>query len=142
MESDSTYQFIAGKLFYHSIWTMHHLTIKRVYEKAAKNEYRILVDRLWPRGVTKERAAIDLWLKDVAPSTELRKWFGHDPIRFSEFRSRYTEELTQNSAVTTVIDILAEHEQVTLIYAAKSETINHAIVLKEYLESMRMTKRS
>lgn len=116
---------------------MHTITIKRVYEKAEKNEYRILVDRLWPRGLTKERAAIDLWLKDVAPSTELRKWFNHDPAKFSEFRLRYTEELAKNSAAKAVADVWAEHERVTLVYAAKNEAINHAIVLKEYIESMK-----
>lgn len=116
---------------------MHTLTIKRAYEKVEKNEYRILVDRLWPRGLTKERVKVDLWLKDVAPSAELRKWFGHDPAKFSEFRSRYIEELTENPAVKVVTDILVEHEHVVLVYAAKNEVINHAIVLKEYIESMR-----
>ena len=115
---------------------MHHLTIKRVYEKAEENEYRILVDRLWPRGVTKERAAIDAWLKDIAPSTELRKWFSHDSTKFTEFRSRYLKELAENSMVRTVIDVLAQHEHVTLVYAARNEAINHAIVLKEYIESV------
>ena len=120
---------------------MHHLTIKRVYEKAEENEYRILVDRLWPRGVSKKSAAIDLWLKDIAPSPELRKWFGHDPARFREFSSCYVEELEKTSAVSTVINILAEHAQVTLIYAAKDEAINHAVVLKNYIESMCKTQR-
>lgn len=114
---------------------MHHLTIKRVYEKVEENEYRILVDRLWPRGVSKKRAAIDLWLKDIAPSPELRKWFGHDPAKFTEFSLRYVEELEKTSAVSTVINILAEHAQVTLIYAARDEAINHAMVLKNYIES-------
>lgn len=114
---------------------MHHLTVKRVYEKAEENEYRILVDRLWPRGVSKKSAAIDLWLKDIAPSPELRKWFGHDPARFREFSSCYVEELEKTSAMSTFINILAEHAQVTLIYAAKDEAINHAVVLKNYIES-------
>ncbi len=120
---------------------MHHLTIKRVYEKAEENEYRILVDRLWPRGVSKKSAAIDVWLKDIAPSPELRKWFGHDPAKFTEFSSRYVEELKKTSAVSTVISILAEHAQVTLIYAAKDEAINHAVVLKNYIESRCKTQR-
>lgn len=78
---------------------MNAIKIKRVYEKAEKDEYRILVDRLWPRGLTKEQAAIDLWAKEIAPSSELRKWFGHDAEKFLEFRARYVEKLAQNLAV-------------------------------------------
>jgi uncharacterized protein YeaO (DUF488 family) len=116
--------------------TMRVIKIKRVYEKAAKDEYRILVDRLWPRGLTKERAAIDLWLKEIAPSSELRKWFAHNPERFLEFSARYGEELAQNPAVAIVSDLLTKHEHVVLVYAAKSEDINHAVVLKGFMESM------
>ncbi len=116
--------------------TMSAIKIKRVYEKAAtKDEYRILVDRLWPRGLTKEQAAIDLWLKEIAPSPGLRKWFGHDPERFLEFRTHYIEELAQNPAVAIVLNLLTKHKHVTLVYAAKSEDINHAVVLKEFMES-------
>lgn len=116
--------------------TMSAIRIKRVYEKAEKDEYRILVDRLWPRGLTKEQAEIDLWLKEIAPSSELRKWFGHDPEKFLEFRTRYVEELAQNPAVTIVSNLLTKHKHVALVYAAKSEPINHAVVLKGFMESM------
>lgn len=116
--------------------TMSAIKIKRVYEKAEKDEYRILVDRLWPRGLTKEQAAIDLWLKEIVPSSELRKWFGHDPEKFLEFRARYVEELAQNPAVATLSNLLTQHKNVALVYAAKSEDINHAVVLKEFMESM------
>lgn len=115
---------------------MSAIKIKRVYEKAAKDEYRILVDRLWPRGLTKERAAIDLWLKEIAPSPGLRQWFGHDPERFLEFRTHYVEELAQNPAVAIASNLLTKHKNVTLVYAAKSEDINHAVVLKGFMESM------
>lgn len=115
---------------------MNAIKIKRVYEKAAaEDEYRILVDRLWPRGLTKEEAAIDLWLKEIAPTTALRLWFGHDPEKFLEFRTRYIQELIQNPAVGIVLNLLAQYKQVTLVYAAKNEEINHAVVLKEFMES-------
>lgn len=117
--------------------TMSVIQIKRAYEKAeTKDGYRILVDRLWPRGLTKERAAIDLWFKEIAPSPGLRKWFGHTPDRFLEFRTRYVEELAQNPAVANVPSLLAKHEIVTLVYAAKSVEINHAVILKEFMESI------
>lgn len=115
---------------------MSAINIKRVYENAAKDEYRILVDRLWPRGLTKKQAAIDLWLKEIAPSPELRKWFNHDPEKFKEFRNRYVAELTQNPATAVVLNLLAKHKTVTLVYAAKNEDINHVVVLKEFMESM------
>ena len=115
---------------------MNAIKIKRVYEKAEKVEYRILVDRLWPRGLTKEQAAIYLWLKEIAPSSELRKWFGHDPEKFLEFRARYIEELAQNPAVAILSNFLTQHKNVALVYAAKSEDINHAVVLKGVMESM------
>lgn len=116
---------------------MSVIKIKRAYEKAETNDgYRILVDRLWPRGLTKERAAIDLWLKEIAPSPGLRKWFGHDPERFLEFRTRYVEELVQNPAITNVSDLLTKHRIVTLVYSAKNVEINHAVILKGFMESI------
>lgn len=116
---------------------MSVIKIKRAYEKAEANDgYRILVDRLWPRGLTKERAAIDLWFKEIAPSPGLRKWFGHDPERFLEFRTRYVEELAQNPAITNVSDLLTKHRMVTLVYSAKNVEINHAVILKEFMESI------
>ena len=115
--------------------TMSAIKIKRVYETAAKDEYRILVDRLWPRGLTKEQAAIDLWLKEIAPSPGLRKWFRHDPEKFLEFRTRYVEELAQNPTVAILSSLLTKHKKIALVYAAKNEDINHAAVLKGFMES-------
>lgn len=115
---------------------MSTIKIKRVYENVTKDEYRVLVDRLWPRGVTKEQAAIDLWLKEIAPSPELRKWFNHDPEKFNEFRNRYIAELERNPATATFLNLLAKHKTLTLVYAAKNEDVNHAAVLKGFMESM------
>jgi len=110
------------------------MKIKRVYDKPEKEDgLRILVDRLWPRGLTKEKAQVDIWLKDIAPSTELRKWFGHDPARWIEFRKRYLEEIENNEKE---ISILKEHlktGRVTLVYAARDEEQNEARVLMELL---------
>jgi uncharacterized protein YeaO (DUF488 family) len=101
--------------------------IKRIYEPAeAGDGLRVLVDRLWPRGVSK--AAIDLWLKEVAPSTGLRRWFDHRPDRWAEFQRRYQIELAQNPAIARLRD-LAGRSDLTLLYAAKDETHNHAVVL-------------
>lgn len=111
------------------------LRVKRVYEQATQDDgYRVLVDRLWPRGETHEKAAEDLWLKEIGPSTELRKWFGHDPANMAEFKERYFVELDQNPAVAELEKIIHEHPTVTLLYAAKDPKINHAVVLKEYLD--------
>lgn len=110
------------------------LRLKRVYERPAKDDgLRVLVDRLWPRGLKKEDAAVDLWLKEIAPTSELRKWFGHDPERWTEFRRRYRVELEQRGEQ---IGTLRERGggTVTLLYGAKDEKHNQAIVLKEFLE--------
>jgi uncharacterized protein YeaO (DUF488 family) len=110
------------------------LAIKRVYEKPAKTDgLRILVDRLWPRGLSKQKAAIDLWLKDIAPSTELRKCFGHDPERWTEFRRRSRAELKANDAVKALRAEL-KVPRVTLLYGAHDEEHNQARVLVEYLK--------
>lgn len=111
------------------------IKLKRVYELANKNDgYRVLVDRLWPRGLTKEKAQVDLWLKDIAPSTELRKWFGHDSSKWSEFKKRYHNELKENPiAVAQLVDLL-EKRDITVVYGANDEIHNEAVVLKEYLE--------
>jgi uncharacterized protein YeaO (DUF488 family) len=110
------------------------LHLKRIYESPTSSDgYRVLVDRLWPRGVSKTRAALDLWLKDVAPSPELRTWFGHDPNRFAEFAHRYQAELKHNPAVVTLRQALAEHRDVTLLYAAHDPAINHAVVLRDHI---------
>jgi uncharacterized protein YeaO (DUF488 family) len=111
------------------------IRVKRAYEKAeAADGNRILVDRLWPRGLTKEKAAIDRWLKDVAPSTELRKWFGHDPKKWRKFRSRYRSELKQHSAPLQLIKRKAKKGVVTLIYGARDQEHNEAVVLQELLK--------
>jgi DNA-3-methyladenine glycosylase len=107
---------------------------KRVYdEPAAGDGYRVLVDRLWPRGLSKEKASVDLWLKEVAPTTELRKWFGHEDERYEEFRRRYREELGANPAAEELTALIAEHDPVSLLYSAKNPH-NQAAVLLEYLQ--------
>jgi len=111
------------------------IKLKRVYESANKNDgYRVLVDRLWPRGLTKEKAHLDLWLKDIAPSTELRKWFGHDPSKWSEFKKRYHKELKENHIAVAQLMNLLKKRDITVVYGAKDEIHNEAVVLKEYLE--------
>ncbi len=108
---------------------------KRVYETPSEDDgFRVLVDRLWPRGISKERAALDLWLKEVAPSPDLRKWFGHDPARWDEFRRRYRGELRQNNGALVPLKEYLQHGNVTLVYAARDEAHNGALVLKELLE--------
>jgi uncharacterized protein YeaO (DUF488 family) len=110
------------------------VTIKRIYEESAKEDgYRVLVDRLWPRGVSKEKAACDEWLKDVGPSNNLRKWFGHKPEHFAEFSKRYHEELKHNPAFKRLQDIAESHEYLTLLYAARDEQYNEARVLCDLL---------
>ncbi len=111
------------------------IVLKRAYEPVSKDDgIRILVDRLWPRGLTKEKVAADLWLKDIAPSTELRKWFGHDPKKWIEFRKKYEQELKTKSDLIDQIKSKAKHGKVTLVYSAKDEQHNDAVVLKEFLE--------
>jgi uncharacterized protein YeaO (DUF488 family) len=94
----------------------------------------VLVDRVWPRGVTKEEAAVDLWMKDIGPSTDLRKWFGHDPERWEEFRRRYREELKQKPEMIAQLRGYAEKGPLTLVYSAKDEAHNQAVVIKEVVE--------
>lgn len=109
--------------------------VKRVYEDAAAADgYRVLVDRVWPRGVSKDRAQVDEWDKEAAPSTSLRKWFGHQPERFEEFARRYREELAGSEALRKLRDITAEHDIVTLVYSAKDEEHNQAVVLAGLLQ--------
>lgn len=108
------------------------MNIKRVYDKPEKSDgYRILVDRVWPRGLTKEKAAVDLWLKEIAPSTELRKWFGHDPAKWPEFRKRYKQELKENKESVSDLEKALKKGKVTLVYGAKDEEHNQALVIKE-----------
>lgn len=111
------------------------IRLKRAYEAPSEEDgVRILVERLWPRGVSKEGAAIDLWMKELAPSTELRKWFHHDPDRWDEFRKRYQHELHENGALIAELRQHITEGTVTFIYAASDQERNSAIVLKEYLE--------
>ena len=110
------------------------IKLKRVYEEPSKEDgTRILVDRLWPRGLTKEKAHVDLWLKDVAPSTELRKWFAHDPSKWPEFETRYRAELKQNPAQLDLLKQAAAKGPTTLLYGAKDNEHNEAIVLQKLL---------
>lgn len=112
-----------------------NIKIKRVYEQPEKDDgMRILVDRLWPRGLTKEKASVDLWLKDIAPSTELRKWFGHDPDKWKRFRGRYQTEIRNNLDLIRVLMQKAREGTITLIYGARDEKHNEALVLKQFLE--------
>jgi uncharacterized protein YeaO (DUF488 family) len=114
--------------------TAGHIKLKRAYEPAGPDDgKRILVDRLWPRGVSKAEAAVDRWLKEIAPSTELRQWFGHDPVRWPEFRRRYAEELRHHAAELDEIRALARQGTVTLVYGARDETHNDAVVLMDVL---------
>lgn len=112
------------------------IVTKRAYaEVTASDGYRVLVDRLWPRGVKKEALALDEWCKDVAPSSELREWFDHDPAKFEEFKVRYQEELAGSAAPKALLERANGRETLTLVYAAKDPAINHAAVLKEYLQN-------
>ncbi len=112
------------------------MKIKRAYAPVEETDgYRILVDRLWPRGISKAKAKIDLWLKSVAPSNELRKWFGHDPERFAEFAERYRTELAESGALDELRSVIKEHPIATLLYAAHDEEHNNAVVLQELLQT-------
>lgn len=111
------------------------IKLKRAYEEAAKSDgERILVERLWPRGLTKERAKIDLWLKEVSPSPELRKWFGHDPAKWAEFQRRYRAELKENREPVQLLKEKSKKGTVTFVYAAKDEEHNSAAILRDYVE--------
>ncbi len=113
-----------------------NIKLKRAYEEADPGDgIRILVERLWPRGVTKAAAAIDHWFKDIAPSPELRKWFDHRLERWSEFQKRYREELTQNEQRVADLRALCSQHSVTFVFAARDTEHNGAVVLKKYLES-------
>jgi uncharacterized protein YeaO (DUF488 family) len=108
--------------------------VKRIYEPAAASDgERILIDRLWPRGFTHERAHVDEWARDLAPSVELRRWFGHDPARFEEFRRRYVAELASKETTLTPLRDRARRRRVTLVYSARDTDHNDAVVLAEVL---------
>jgi uncharacterized protein YeaO (DUF488 family) len=113
---------------------MMNIRIKRAYEEPDREDgTRILVDQLWPRGLTKEKAKVDLWLKDVAPSTELRKWFAHDPAKWAELQSRYQEELKKNKDQLWLLRQEAAKGTVTLVYGAKDQQHNEAVILQRLL---------
>ncbi|WP_070121017.1 DUF488 domain-containing protein [Bacillus marinisedimentorum] len=116
---------------------MPGIQIKRIYEQPdPKDGIRILVDRVWPRGVSKEKAALDRWMKDISPSPELRKWFNHDPGRFERFKEEYEKELANDEEKMELAETVKEqalYQQITLIFSAKDECHNHAIVLRDWL---------
>jgi uncharacterized protein YeaO (DUF488 family) len=112
------------------------IAIKRIYEEPARTDgTRILVDRLWPRGVSKEKAQLDLWLKDIAPSNALRKWFAHDPKKWAGFQKKYRAELKDNNDAVAQINKLAKRKNITLLYAAKDEEHNEAVVIKDFIRA-------
>lgn len=114
---------------------MKSITIKRVYDDKSEDDgYRVFIDRLWPRGVSKEDAHFDEWLKELAPTTELRKWFNHNPDKFDEFKKRYKKELEDYKEELDKLRKRAKSEKITLLFAAKNEEMNNAVVLKEVLQ--------
>ncbi len=113
------------------------IRIKRVYEEPSEADgRRILVDRLWPRGLSKEKAKVDVWVKDIAPSTELRHWYGHEPHKWTEFKSRYASELADNPEQVEKLVEEVHSGIVTFLYSSKEKQLNNAVALKEYIESM------
>ena len=116
--------------------TFVSIAVKRVYEPAAKSDgYRVLVDRIWPRNLRKEDAALDIWARELAPTSALRKWFGHDPARWEAFRHRYASELDARKTFWQPLLIQAERHRVTLLYGARDEEHNQAVALKMYLDN-------
>ncbi|MFA5244362.1 MAG: DUF488 domain-containing protein [Pedobacter sp.] len=111
--------------------------IKRIYDAPEKTDgFRVLVDRLWPRGLKKEDARLDEWFKEAAPSVALRKWFDHDPKKWHEFKKRYIGELEENKAIVHLLDLVKTSGTVTLLYAAKDKEHNHALVLQDFLKEV------
>lgn len=112
------------------------IQVRRIYDKSLPddNTYLILVDRLWPRGMRKDRVRVDLWLKEIAPSDRLRKWFGHNPVRWNQFKDRYFAELSLKTDLVQVILDKSKNAPVCLLYGAKDEEHNNAVALKEFLE--------
>jgi uncharacterized protein YeaO (DUF488 family) len=113
------------------------IKIKRVYEEPQEDDgIRVLVDRLWPRGLRKEEAKVNLWLKDLAPSNDLRKWFSHDPSKWEEFKRRYIEEIKGKEELRRLLDLIKKEKTVTLLYSTKDEKRNNAVALLEYLNDI------
>jgi uncharacterized protein YeaO (DUF488 family) len=120
------------------------IQLKRAYDKPSSGDgYRILIDRIWPRGISKDELKIDEWLKDIAPSTDLRKWFGHEPVKWDDFKKRYFKELKQKKELTKKITEKMKNHNITFIYSAKDREHNNAVALKEYIENVkRLSVRS
>ena len=118
------------------------IKLKRVYEKAENSDgFRVLVDRLWPRGVKKEEAKLDEWLRDITPSNELRKWFSHDPNKWEEFQKRYAEEIAQKEELLDKLIQDAKGNNITLVYSSREEQFNNVAVLKTLIEEERMLRQ-
>ncbi len=118
------------------------LAIKRIYDQPEQRDgIRVLVDRLWPRGVSKERARVDLWLKDLGPSTELRRWFGHESSRFAEFKKRYIAEMEDNKELVAQIRAILAESNVTLLFGARDSEHNNALVIRDYIVSQESSDR-
>ena len=116
------------------------IKVKRIYDPPAKDDgFRVLVDRLWPRGVRKDEAGIDLWLKEVAPSTELRRWYGHDPAKWAEFRRRFRAELQRQPDAVALLRDKADHGTLTLLYSSREPERNNAVALKAILGASNAT---
>lgn len=113
-----------------------NIKLKRAYDTPDPTDgFRVLVDRIWPRGISKEDLKVDLWLKDIAPSAELRKWFNHDPEKFERFSSQYQQELMNNEeTVQELLSHMEEHQTITFVYAAKDQEHNNAVVLKDFIQ--------
>jgi uncharacterized protein YeaO (DUF488 family) len=115
--------------------------IRRAYEPRTRNDgYRVLVDRLWPRGISKTDAALDDWVPNVAPSAELRRWFGHDPRRWDEFRRRYRDELADQALEVTRLVVRAKRRRLTLVFGARDTAHNNAVALREVIEELLRTE--
>ncbi len=113
------------------------IRLKRAYDEPEEDDgYRVLVDRIWPRGKSKEELQLDEWLKEIAPSNELRKWFDHDPEKFEEFRKRYCDELENKHEIMHRLLKLAQKQKITLVYGAKDREHNQAVVVKEFLQNI------
>lgn len=111
------------------------ILLKRIYDEPEGSDgYRVLVDRLWPRGISKDKAKLDAWLKEVGPGNDLRQWFNHDPAKYEDFRRRYEKELADNPALAELKDIIKDHDTVTMLYGARDPEHNQAQVLKALLE--------
>jgi uncharacterized protein YeaO (DUF488 family) len=118
------------------------IQLKRIYDAPSETDgLRILVDRLWPRGMTKKRAAVDLWLKEVAPSTDLRQWFGHDPAKWNQFQERYRKELRAYKDAIGLLNEMSQEGPITLLYGARDEEHNEALVLKTLLDHGKKAQR-